>query len=160
MKKRITNQPANIPTRGKCRARLASQRGHAFMEMAFFAPILFFLFIGIFDLGFYTYALISTQSAARVAAEYTSASSTTAADSSGACSAVLDVLRKLPNIGSTTTSCGSAPVIVTASSITASDGSAASKATVTYRSVSLIPIPGILMSQLNVTRSVTMRVRS
>ena len=137
-----------------------SQTGHAFLEMALYAPMLFFLFAGTLDWGFYSYALITTQNAARVAAEYTSGGPTTASDSANACTIVLDVMRKLPNVGTSTTSCGSGVVGVNAISTTGSDGSAASQVSVTYRSLTMIPIPGILTNQLNVTRSVKMRLRS
>jgi Flp pilus assembly protein TadG len=150
------NRP-NIKSPGARRRR--NQRGHAFLELALFAPWVFFLFIGAFDWGFYAYALISTESAARVAAEYSSASLATASNSEGACTAALGVMSKLPNVGTSTTSCGSAPVTVTAVLTLGSDGEQASKASVTYRSLILIPIPGLLTNQLNVTRSVTMRLR-
>jgi hypothetical protein len=128
--------------------------------LALFAPWIFFLMIGAFDWGFYSYALICTQSAARVAAEYTSASPATAGDSSTACTLALNVMQDLPNVGTSTTSCSaSGPVSVTATSYTASAGSTASKVSVTYQSNTLIPIPGLLTNQLTVTRSVIMRLR-
>lgn len=138
-----------------------SRRGNAFLELALFAPWILFLFVGAFDWGFYSYALICTQSAARVAAEYTSGSTATAADFSGACTVALNVMQNIPNVGTSTTSCSSTgPVWVTATSYTASDGSSASKVSVTYTSNSLIPIPGLLTNQLTVTRSAIMRLRS
>jgi Flp pilus assembly protein TadG len=51
---------------------LHDERGHAMLEAALLLPWVLFLFVGAFDLGFYNYALISTQNAARVAAWYTS----------------------------------------------------------------------------------------
>ncbi len=129
------------------------------LEMALLAPWVFFLFVGALDWGFYAYALISVESAARSAALYTSTSASTAGDSDGACTIVLAEMRNLPNIGSSVTSCGSNPV-VSASSITGPDSAAATLVSVRYQSVSLIPIPGLLTKQLTVTRTVKMRVRS
>ena len=60
------------------------ERGHSILEVALFLPWLFFLFFGVLDAGFYAYAFISTASAARVAALYTSSSSTRAAEASTA----------------------------------------------------------------------------
>ena len=47
------------------------------------APWIFFLFMGTLDFGFYAYAIIATQNAARVAVMQTSLNSTTAANSTG-----------------------------------------------------------------------------
>src|SRR5437868_11738001 len=55
-----------------------NERGHAVVEAALFMPWLAFLFIGAVDFGFYGYALINTQNAARVAVMQTSAKSTSA----------------------------------------------------------------------------------
>ena len=66
-----------------------SRRGQAALEMALLGPWFFFLSIGALDWGFYSYALITTESAARVAAEYTSTATATLSDSSGACTVAL-----------------------------------------------------------------------
>src|SRR5712691_2982936 len=89
------------------------ERGGAILELAFFAPWLFFLFVGALDFGFYAYALISVESAARVAALYASTNTTTATDSTGACTYALGELRNLPNVGSMT-SCTTNPLKITA----------------------------------------------
>jgi Flp pilus assembly protein TadG len=130
------------------------------LEMALLAPWVFFLFIGAFDWGFYSYALITTESAARVVAEYTSTSTATASDGTTACSLALGVMGKLANVGTGTTTCAGAPVKVTVASGTATDGTTAAVVSITYSSQSLIPIPGLLTNQLLVTRMVKMRVRS
>ena len=44
------------------------QKGSALVEMAFMMPWIAFLFVGIFDFGFYSYAAIATQNAARAVA--------------------------------------------------------------------------------------------
>jgi Flp pilus assembly protein TadG len=138
--------------------RSVRERGGAMLELALFSPWIFFLFAGALDLGYYTYALISIENAARVAALYTSTNSNTATDGTGACTYALGELRTLPNVGSMS-SCSSAPLIVTAQAQNASDGTAASLVSVTYQSVPLIPIPGLLKGQFTWTRSVTMRLR-
>src|SRR5215475_769378 len=107
------------------------ERGGAMMEMALLMPWVFLLFIGALDWGFYAYSLISMQAAIRTAVLYTSGSSTTAADSSTACTLVLAELKNLPNIGSGVTDCSTNPV-VTASSVTGPDSAAASQVSITY----------------------------
>jgi Flp pilus assembly protein TadG len=134
-------------------------RGAAMMEVAFLCPWIFLLFIGALDWGFYSYALISLQAAARSAALYTSSSALTATESATACTIVLGELKSLPNIGSGVTTCASNPV-VTATSINGPDSAAAAQISVQYTSVSLIPIPGLLKKQFTVTRTVKMRLRT
>lgn len=122
------------------------------------APWLVFLFAGAFDWGFYAYALISVQNAARVAVQYTSGSATTATDATTACSYVLAELRGEPNIGTTVTTCNALPLIVTATSTTGPDSAAAAKVVVTYQTVKLVPIPGILVGQITLVRNAIMRI--
>ena len=133
--------------------------GHAVVELALIIPWTIFLFAGALDWGYFAYALISTQSAVRVAAEYTSSTTGTAADATGACNAALGVMRALPNVGSAISSCGANPLTVSATSVTGPDGAAASLVSVSYQTVALIPIPGLLPGQITVTRSLEMRVR-
>lgn len=155
-------QPSKVPSES---ARLAGahrgrrKRGGAMMEMALLMPWFFLLFIGVLDWGFYASALISMQAAIRTAVLYTSTGTGTASDSDTACQLVLDELRNLPNIGTGVTVCSSNPV-VTATAVTGPDSAAASQVSVTYRSVSLIPIPGLLTKQFTLTRTGTMRLRS
>jgi Flp pilus assembly protein TadG len=136
-----------------------SRRGGAMLELVLISPWIFVLFIGALDWGFYSSALISLESAVRSAVLYTSGNGSTADATGTACTIVLDELRKLPNIGSSVTTCTNPTV--TAEKITTGPGSAmASRVTVTYTSISLIPIPGLLRKQFSVTRSAIMRVRS
>src|SRR5258708_3959866 len=86
-------------------------RGNMLVEFAFLMPWYVFLFVGAFDTGFYVYALMTTQGAAREAALYCSSSSSTATDSTTACGYALDQLRGLPNIGMALSTCSSAPLI-------------------------------------------------
>ena len=135
-------------------------RGGAMLELVMFAPWIFVLFIGALDFGFYSYALISVENAARVAALQTSTGAGAAADQTTACNIVLAELKPLPNIGTSVTSCGSGTLVVTAEALTGPDDAPSSKVTVTYQTVRLIPIPGMLGSQYTFQRSVQMRVRS
>ena len=136
--------------------RTARQRGHAALELALLSPWIFFLFVGTLDMGFFAYALISTQNAARVAAEYTSKAPGTSADSAGACQYALAELSGMGNLRGVT-SCQAAPLTVTAQKITDSDGAVASVVSVAYRTSMLIPIPGLLPGQITVRRAVQMK---
>lgn len=140
--------------------RLSRRRGSTVIEVVLLAPWIFFLFIGALDWGFYASALISVQAAARSAALYTSGGTSTAADTYGACAIVMDEIRKLPNIGSSATCPSTTNPIITAESKTGPDGVAASKVTVQYQTITLIPIPGLLARQFTITRAVTMRVKT
>jgi Flp pilus assembly protein TadG len=128
--------------------------------MALFLPWYIFLFVGAFDWGVYAHSLISIENAARVAALYTSSSSTTASDATAACTYALEELRISSNIGSGTTTCVALPVIVTGTAKTGADGKPASEVVVTYQTPSVIPIPGLLVGRVTINRTVQMRVRS
>jgi hypothetical protein len=148
------------------------------VEVAFMFPLLFFLFVGVFDMGFYSYALISTQNAARAAALYTSSSVPAAANQPGACCFALKELQGMGNVAGpafNVRSCAcvdidgvtdASPVGVRAERLDASsappsaDGSVSSRVTVRYRSIRMIPIPGVLAGQHTFTRAVEARVRS
>ncbi len=147
------------------------RNGHSALEFALFLPYMLFMFVGAFDWGFYSWALLSTQNAARVAALYTSSSSTTAADSTGACHVATAEMADAPNIqanpgistgngSGNTATCTSAPLTVTATSVpSGADGTAASQVSVTYQTPTLIPIPGSLTGSISITRTVEMKVR-
>src|SRR5438105_35263 len=94
------------------------QRGSAFVEFLLLFPMLFFLFVGAVDMGFYCYALIAVENAARVAALYTSSQSALAASSTRACQYVQTELAKMPNNSQFNSSCSALPLKVTAVSIT------------------------------------------
>lgn len=144
-------------------ANFRKQKGNVLIEFSLLLPWYVFLFVGAFDTGFYVYALMATQGAAREAAVYCAASSTTASDSTTACSYALDQLRGLPNVGSGLSTCNSAPLVVSASLVTGSsspDGTDAAQVSVVYSSPQLIPIPGIFPGQLTIARQVVMKTRS
>lgn len=134
------------------------KRGSSLIELTLIFPWFLFLFVGIVDCGFFYFTMISVENAARIGAEYTSKNTAKAADQVWACSLVRAELSSLPGVTSTT-ACTSLPLIVTAASVTGPDSQAASKVTVQFQGGQMIPIPGLLMGRLNITRSVTMRVK-
>jgi hypothetical protein len=148
-----------------------NRSGSAVVEVALMMPWLIFIFVGVLDFGFYAYAVICTESAARVAAIGASGSSGTVTVAV-ACPLAIGELKGLPNIPSTfTSSCTALPVIVTAHLLTCSTTPQAADCTanpivspssaqiaVTYQSLPMIPIPGVLMSRLTLTRVAEMRV--
>jgi len=127
------------------------------LELALIGPWIFLLFIGALDWGFYAYGLISMQAAARSAVLYTRTSTTTATQVDVACDIVRKEMKSLPNVNSLT-GCDSLPLIVTATRVTGPDSADAARVTVTYRTPSLIPLPGLLAKQFTITRIVTMRI--
>ena len=153
--------------------------GSSVVEVALLAPWIFFLFVGIFDFGFSAYAAICTQNAARAAASRTAVDEFSQS-SALACTAALGEMNEVPNmIG--VNSCGALPLKVTQSTLCsqgtvkpsgitcnapgcadcASDNTAASsQVTVTYQSIPLVPIPGILMGRMNLTRIAEMRIKA
>jgi Flp pilus assembly protein TadG len=128
------------------------------LELALLSPWVFLLFIGALDWGFYSYALVSLEAATRTAALYASGDSGTAVDQTRTCQLVLGEMRTLPNIGAAVTTCGMNPVVTT-ERVTGPDGAFAAEVTVTYQTVGLIPIPGLLSKQATITRMVKMRIR-
>jgi Flp pilus assembly protein TadG len=122
------------------------------------APWIMFLFVGAFDWGFYAYALISVQNATRVAVQYTSLSTANSTDAATACSYVLSELRGEPNVGTSVVTCNALPVIVTATRANGPDAAPAATVTVTYQTVQLVPIPGILAGRFTLVRSANMRI--
>jgi Flp pilus assembly protein TadG len=163
--------------------RKRSESGNSIVEVALLAPWIFFLFVGIWDLGFYTYAVICTENAARAAALQT-ASSPGAQSTADACTVAWDELKGLPNVAGTTKSCAALPVVVTQttlctqatvkpSTIVCTDPgpctdcggttdptgrAASSRVTVQYQSIPLVPIPGLLTGQTTITRIAEMRI--
>lgn len=142
------------------------RRGSAVVEIALLAPWILFLFVGAFDMGMYTYSMVGVENAARVAVEYTSKSPSTAADSTGARSVACAEVALLPNVGGQANcNAGNGHFTVTAQALDNTttppsiDGKPATLVTVTYTGNQLIPIPGLLMGQLNLTRTIEMRVR-
>ena len=168
--------------------RKQSERGGAMVEAALLAPWIFFLFVGVFDLGFYTYGAICTQNAARAAAVQTASSVGAYYQSDAlACTAVLNELSLMPNVVGVS-SCSALPVQMTRKTLCSDtskvtyvscDGTdssplstvysqtepagwagwpASSQVSVTYQSSQFIPIPGILTGKLTITRIAEARI--
>jgi Flp pilus assembly protein TadG len=134
------------------------ERGTSMVEFVLNFLLLFYLFIGIVDFGFFGYALIAVQNAARVAALYTSSAASHDTDQTGACTKILNELTTLPNYSALPTSCNASPLTVTTTTSTDTDSQTTAKVSITYQTISIIPIPG-LPGSLSITRSVQMRVR-
>jgi Flp pilus assembly protein TadG len=145
--------------------RRRNQRGNAVVEVALMAPWIFFLFVGVFDMGFYCYAAICTQNAARaVALSHAQGSNL------DKCTIALGELSMLPNVNGGT--CSALPVQVTVTELNGSAcadsgvGSAVANAAVpfcvqsavTYQTIPLLPIPGVLMGRMTLTRTAEMRL--
>ena len=87
------------------------------------------------------------------------ASSTT--NDTTTCTYAKEELKVSPNITDSLT-CKALPVIVAYSQVTGSssaDGNPASQVSVTYQTLQLIPIPGLLAGRFSITRTVQMRLR-
>lgn len=140
------------------RLRRRRQRGNAIIEVSLLAPWLLFLFAGVLDFGFYSYAAIATENAARVAAQYGAAGSSTAGDSAGACNYALQEALALPGVTSGM-NCQSLPFVVNLTAVLGPDGTAASRASVTYQTIPMIPIPGLLQGSMTLTRTAEMKVK-
>lgn len=157
------------------------QAGHAAVETALMAPWIVLLFIAVFDLGFYSYAVIATQNAARSAAMHVARSTAYAADFPRACLVALRELQGMPNVGPALTICATnatgvgdgRPIAVEIQTLLDNSignlapqdpppvptGSLwAIRVLVTYRSPQLFPLPG-LMGRIIVTRFSEARIR-
>ncbi len=121
-------------------------------------PWVFFLFVGALDFGFYSHALIATQNAARIAALYTAQCNGTVVDQATACQYARQEMGGMPNASLFNSGCSSTPLQVTTTAVIDSDGFAASRVQVTYGTIRLIPIPGMVAGQMTITRTAQMRV--
>jgi len=142
--------------------------GNSIVEFSLLLPWFVFLFTGVFDFGFYAYALIATQNAARVAVLHSAANTDTAADQSGACVLAAAELTGLPNVSSSYSGgCSADPITVTSSYCDSStpcsgssgsvDGGPAAYVSVTYRLPALFRIP--IRGVDRITRTAEMRLR-
>ena len=165
---------------------LKNRRGSAVIEAALMMPWIAFLFVGILDFGFYSYAAMATQNAARAVAIQTASGA-----SSDACTTAKNELSFLPNVvgmgacaatqstvsnttplwvctavlddtsGGNPAQCPPVPAANCADcagSPATSTNPSAIQAVVTYLSVPMIPIPGILIGQMQLTRIAEARV--
>ena len=141
-----------------------ADRGNAVVEVALMAPWIFFLFLAIFDFGFYAYSAISVENAARVAALHTSSASGVANDSSTACFYVRQELKNSANVAGLL-SCEAPPLQVTAQATCTNHGQVdvpTSQVTVTYQTDALFMLPYLnptpwLPGRYSITRIVSMR---
>ncbi len=134
--------------------------GNSIIELTFMMPWLLFLFVGVFDFGFYAYALIATQNAARAVAVHNSISKTAASndpDKSG-CRIAIFELQTAAYGRTLTNDCSAAPLIVTSSVLKDSNNNDMANVVVSYQSALLIPIPGVLPGQVTITRTAQMMV--
>ena len=139
-------------------------RGQAMVEVALMSPWIFFLFIGVLSFGFFSYAAICTQNAARSAALANAA--TGGANNSGACTIAINEMKSLPNtrsisscnVGTCPSTTGSVtdsePLAVTSCAVAGPDGLPAVRVILTYRTLQMIPIPGALAGKFDITRTV------
>jgi len=142
----------------------ASRRsGQAVIEVTLLVPWIVFAFVAAFNFGIFAYAMISTENAARSAAVY--ASQTLAVAQSGTivtqvCPYVLGELGDAPGVGGVAT-CTGTPVTVTVTPRTPGAGNMNTvQVSVTYNTMQLIPLPGLMAGSLNITRSVEMPIRN
>ena len=140
------------------------EAGNSIIEMAFMAPWILFLFMAVIDIGFYTYAAISTQNAARAVALYLSQTTplTGTAPLDPAvlgCQYALQEIQKVPLPGGAAGDCSDSTkvTLVMARAAVPPDGRPAVSATVTLTTLPMIPIP-FVTGQLTITRTVTMRI--
>jgi Flp pilus assembly protein TadG len=157
--KSVAFSSSRIDTPARSGSTLTRRSGTAAIEVSLLLPWVAFCFIGALDWGFFSYALITTANATRVAAEYTSTNSSTAANASAACQDVLPDFQHCANIGTTVTSCTASPLILTAAATTGPDSASASTVTIAYTTDTMIPIPGILASKVTIVSKVQMRLR-
>jgi Flp pilus assembly protein TadG len=153
------SETANRPSH----LRASRRRGHAIVETTLIAPWIFFLFVGLLDFGFYAYGLISVQNAARVAALTAGTSSGAAINQARACHVARDELQWMPNLRNLapTYDCSASPLKVdinTDPNYMDADGSPATWVRVTYDTIQLIPIPGLVMGKTTISRRVEMRI--
>jgi len=137
------------------------EKGHAALETALLLPWMVLSFMAVFDVGMYAYALVSTESAARVVAMYASASQAVAHNPTNACSYALAELRYALNVGSGVTTCSSGGPVQVSTVYVASgaDGLPAAQVSVTYTSSPLIPVPGMMAGSVAITRTVQLPIR-
>jgi Flp pilus assembly protein TadG len=137
-----------------------TQKGSSAVEFAFLVPWFVFLFVGILDLGYYSYALITAQSAARTAVLFTSSSTSASTQSTLACSYVYDQLTSNINLTTATTCTSPSPISLTTAVVTGPEGvvNSASTVTIEFTSATLIPIPGVLPANIPIVRTATMMI--
>ncbi len=133
------------------------------IEVALMAPWIFFLFVGVLDLGFYAYAFISTENAARAAVLLTSKSRVAATDQADACAIVLSEMAWAAYGRVVSPTCNAAPLVVNATLQpnafpNAYGSSDAAQVEVQYTTIPMIPVPGVLAGFFVVDRKWQMEI--
>jgi Flp pilus assembly protein TadG len=139
-----------------------TQRGHSVVEMALLAPWIFFLFMAVVDVGFYCYAAINTENAARAAALY-GATNPAVTGTGTFCNIVTSDMWMLRTVAASpfVAGCGSGSLVVTSpatppASIDGVAGQTDSIVTVTFQMIPMIPVPG-LTGNFTIARTATVR---
>jgi Flp pilus assembly protein TadG len=140
------------------------QSGQAVVEVTLLVPWVVFSFVAAFNFGIFAYALISTQNAARSAAMYAAQSLTVAQSGSivsQVCPYALGELVDAPGVGTGVNTCTGTPVTVTVTAKTPGAGNMNTvQVSVTYNTMQLIPLPGLMAGSLSITRAVEMPIRN
>ena len=143
---------------------LSHRSGQAVVEVTLLIPWLVFSFVAAFNFGIFAYALVSTQNAARSAAMFAAQSLTVAQSGTivtQVCPYALGELGDAPGVGAGVTTCTSAPVTVTVTAETPGAGNMNTvRVSVTYNTVHLIPLPGLMAGSLIIKRTVEMPIRN
>lgn len=123
-------------------------------------PWLVFCFVGAFDLGIYSYAMISAESAARVVGMYASSSTSVAQNPTLACTYAIAELQDSPGVGNTSSCSASGAVNVSTSYLASgADGLPAAQVSITYKPTQVISLPGMINGSLTITRTVEFPIR-
>ena len=139
-------------------------RGAAAVEVALMLPWIVLMFAGVMDFGFFAYAFISVENAAREAALYTSSDPLLANNASAACPYALGETSYLPGVtsscsGSTAGNMSLSASLGGAQACPPPSGTAScdSVVTVTYTTQQLFPLP-FMAGQLTINRTAQMRI--
>ncbi len=149
------------------RIRSEHRTGQALIEASLLVPVVFFLFLGLTNFGFYVYAFITVGNAARTAAQRTA--NTAFRNNQGvACLAALEEMKTLPNVSTLPAgyNCNSvAPLRVTMGDpnnpggdyTEPFSGTAACRVNVAYETIKLFPLP-FMDGQMTINRTAVMRL--
>ena len=133
------------------------RQGQALVEASLLAPILFMLFLGMVNFGFFVFAFITVANAARVGAQAT-ANASFAGNQSVACEVVMREMRSLPNVAPLALGNCVAPLQVDAKSdIDKETGAEFTQVTVSYDTIQLFPLP-FLSGKMRINRTAKLRV--
>ncbi|HYL37388.1 MAG TPA: TadE family protein [Bryobacteraceae bacterium] len=160
--------------------RRRGRRGNSIIEVTLMMPWILFLFVGVLDFGFYAYSFISTENAARAAALQTSKSKGAAGPANNpspvppsVCAVVLNELQGTVSYGTTlNASCNDSnacfagktePCLnVTSELLPAGgpngDNTDAAQVEVQYKTITMIPIPGMLGKAFTIDRKWQMKI--